>query len=186
MNDLKSSGRLSPLSPLTQRPGIANLLLMVHDAINLFQTMWQEPMIWQHEPTEAEINYENRLIEMSHEADQKIRVLAGKIYKSLTGEEVQIRDERKQVTDRTIERLKQSTEKSEITINCIYFKKSGKFYANGSGQFRKSLFENCNYPSEYGRILLSLGALPGLRSGTWSEGAFTVEVEDLYTELVCI
>lgn len=70
-----------------------------------------------------------------------------------------------------------------VKIKCTYFKPSGKYYADGCEWFAKKLFEGCIYPISYGKRLLELKSLPGLRSGIW-DGPFTVKVQGKYTELV--
>jgi hypothetical protein len=70
-----------------------------------------------------------------------------------------------------------------VLVVCHYYAKTGKWKYTGAAYFPKTLFENCIYPSEYGKKLRELNKLPGLRSGTWSD-FFTVEVEDKYSELV--
>lgn len=69
-----------------------------------------------------------------------------------------------------------------ITITCIYFKESGKYYSDGTGQFEPGLFIGCIYPKNYGDTLRGLRKLPGLQSGFWPYH-FTVMVEGAYTEL---
>lgn len=71
----------------------------------------------------------------------------------------------------------------QVEIKCIYFKESGKYKYDGQGKFEKALFKDCIYPKEFGERLRELRRLPGIMSGYW-EGPFTVEVVDLYTELV--
>lgn len=71
-----------------------------------------------------------------------------------------------------------------IAVTCVYFKPSGKWYTDGTDEFPKSLFEGCIYPRDYGRRLNELKLLPGLQSGTWNDGPFTVDVQDKYVELV--
>ena len=70
-----------------------------------------------------------------------------------------------------------------IKIKCEYFKKSGKYYTSGEGEFSEELFKDCIYPREYGEKLRELALLPGLNSGTWLEGYFTID-NGSYTELV--
>ena len=70
-----------------------------------------------------------------------------------------------------------------VEIKCVYFKKSGKYKYDGTGKFDRSLFSNCIYPSDYGKVLREKRMLPGIMSGYWDE-FFTVELVGVYTELV--
>ena len=67
------------------------------------------------------------------------------------------------------------------TVRCIYFKKSGKFY--GDGELTMDFPDSLIYPSEFGVFLRKEKKLPGLSSGNWV-GPFSIEVSELYTELV--
>lgn len=73
-----------------------------------------------------------------------------------------------------------------LIIHCVYFKASGKYYAQAADKFNKQVFtesgERCIYPRDYGRVLRTLKMLPGLVNGTW-EGPFIINVGS-YIELV--
>lgn len=83
-----------------------------------------------------------------------------------------------------------------VTVKCVYYKESGKYYSTGEGTFSPDLFKECRpayrdptrrvdciYPSDYGKRLRELGRLPGLHSGAW-QGPFTCEIVGSYTELI--
>ena len=101
-----------------------------------------------------------------------------------TTEETQVEIERSWHTHKVEGHERSRVQFNYIKIQCMYFKQSGKYYSDGCEWFDKLLFNGCIYPSEYGERLRELKKLPGLQSGTWEEGFFTVKVQGKYTELV--
>lgn len=78
---------------------------------------------------------------------------------------------------------------ADKTIECVYFKPSGKWYAEGTVVVKDTDAEliaaagtGLIYPRDYGRALSKSKRLPGLHSGTWS-GPFAVRVDGEYQEL---
>lgn len=69
-----------------------------------------------------------------------------------------------------------------VLVRCWYFKKSGKFYAQGADRYAVEVFADCIYPREYGQTLLAAKKLPGLQSGT-RDGPIMVDI-GTYPELV--
>lgn len=75
------------------------------------------------------------------------------------------------------------------TIECVYFKPSGKWYAEGTVVVKDTDAEliaaagtGLIYPRDYGRALCKSKRLPGLASGTWS-GPFAIKIDGGYQEL---
>ena len=85
-----------------------------------------------------------------------------------------------QKTQRTIDRaIAQIIRKDAVLIQCTYFRSSGKYYTSDKASFRSSLFPGCCYPQDFGRVLVNRRELPGLQSGTWTDGPILVEVNDV-------
>jgi hypothetical protein len=78
--------------------------------------------------------------------------------------------------------------KKMVRVKCTYFKERGKWYTDGDEEYDEAIFDGCIYPVDYGLRLQELGHLPGLQSGTWKDGHFTITVIGgkcgEYTELV--
>lgn len=78
------------------------------------------------------------------------------------------------------------TQSNTVTIKIVYFKSSGKFYADHAGDYEVTLFTGCHSPADVGRKLRELRKLPGTANNTW-DGIFMVDFADFNTtkHIIC-